>query len=102
VHNNSITVVLPQDSNVGHLVQALRERLQLQVLEASGASPVQLRLLLQNGFRLNKLLKPSDSLSYGFLGGVYDRDALLDRSYYYRREGKYQILAEAVPQVCSK
>jgi hypothetical protein len=93
--------VLPQDSNVGHFLQALRERLQLQILEAGGASPVQLRLL-QNGFRLNKLLRPSDSLSLGFSGRVYDRDALLDRSYYYRREGKYQILAEAVPQVCSK
>jgi hypothetical protein len=92
--------VLPQDSDVGHLLQAVRERLQLQVLEASGASPVQLRLLLQNGFRLHKLLKPSDSLSFGFSGGVYDRGALLDRSYYYRREGKQMILLEAIPQVC--
>jgi hypothetical protein len=89
--------VLPQDANVGSLLHALRER--LQILEAGGASPLQLRLLLQNGCRLNKLLKPGDSLKYGLQGGAYNRDALLDKSLYYRREGKCKILLEAIPQV---
>jgi hypothetical protein len=93
--------VLPQGTDVENLLQALREHLQPQVLEAEGTSPLQLRLLLQNGFRLNKLLQSTDSLSLssGFQGGVYDRDALLDTSFHYRRQGKYKILLEAIPQV---
>jgi hypothetical protein len=96
----SITLVLPQGAHVGDLLQALRERLQLQVLEAGGASPLQLRLLQLDLSRFSKLLQPAAGLRYSCDGGgVYDRDALLDKSLYYRREGKHKIVLEAIPQV---
>ena len=96
----SITLVLPQDADIGDLLQALPERLQLQHLDIGGAStPLQLRLLLLNGSRLAKLLMPTDVFSDGFEGRVYGRDDLLDKSLYYRREGKERILLEAIPQV---
>jgi hypothetical protein len=95
----SITLVLPQDAHIADLLQALRERLQLPLPAAGGASPLQLRLLLLNISSLAKLLQPTDDFKDGFGGGVYNRDDLLDRSLYYRREGKERILLESVSQV---
>jgi hypothetical protein len=91
--------VLPQDANIGDVLQALRERLQLQHLEVAGESPMQLRLLLLDGSRQIKLLKPTDTFSDGFEGGVFNRDDLLNKSVYHRREDKLRVLLEYVPQV---
>jgi hypothetical protein len=99
-YNHSITLLLPTGKTVQHLLSELQEQLQLQLLEHGGASPLQLRVLLQDGSKLTELLASSDKLKPSRYS-VYSRDDLLKKGWYDRQEGRQRLLLEAVPQVNS-
>jgi hypothetical protein len=98
LQNYSITLLLPAGKAVKHLISALQEWLQLQQFAHGGASPLQLRVLLQDGSKLTELLTSSDKLKSN-RHSVYSRDDLLKKGWYNRQEGRQRLLLEAVPQV---
>jgi hypothetical protein len=97
-YNYSITLLLPAGRAVKHLMSALQQQLQLQLLENGGASPLKLRVLLQDGSWLSELLTSSDKLKPN-RHSVYSRNDLLNKGWHNRQESRQRLLLEAIPQV---